>query len=143
MATARATVTRLLEREAQLGALLAALAGAAAGQGSAARVTREAGIGKTTLVRAFAERLGDRARLLWAGCDDLVTPRTLGPLHDAAAGSAGPLAVALGSETPADDVFGAMLEELAAVRPTVLVVEDAHWADDTTLDVLGYAARRL
>ena len=36
-----------------------------------------------------------------------------------------------------------MLEELGASAPTVLIVEDAHWADDATLDVLGYAARRV
>ena len=40
-------------------------------------------------------------------------------------------------------MFTALLEELAAEPPTVLVVEDVHWADDATLDVLGYAARRI
>ena len=40
-------------------------------------------------------------------------------------------------------MFGALMEELALERPTVLVIEDAHWADDATLDVLGYAARRV
>ena len=44
---------------------------------------------------------------------------------------------------PVDGVFAALLEELAEERPTVLVVEDVHWADDATLDVLGYAARRV
>ena len=40
-------------------------------------------------------------------------------------------------------MFAALLEELAAEPPRVLVVEDVHWADDATLDVLGYAARRI
>ena len=35
------------------------------------------------------------------------------------------------------------MEELAEQRPTVLLIEDAHWADDATVDVLGYAARRV
>ena len=48
-----------------------------------------------------------------------------------------------GDGQPVDGVFGALLEELAAEPPTVLVVEDVHWADDATLDVLGYAARRI
>ena len=78
-----------------------------------------------------------------AACDDLVASRTLGPLHDAAAGSGGPLAAALADEGQVDRVFAALLEELAEERPTVLVVEDVHWADDATLDVLGYAARRV
>ena len=42
-----------------------------------------------------------------------------------------------------DGVFGALLDELGASPPTVLVVDDIHWADDATLDVLGYAARRI
>ncbi len=129
---------RLLERETQLDALAGALAAAAAGHGSIALVTGEAGIGKTSLVREFASRAD--ARVLWAGCDDLATPRTLGPLHDAAAGTDGPLARALADERP---VFGALLDELELQCPTVLVVEDVHWADDATLDVLAYAARRV
>ena len=128
--------TRLLERDAPLAALLTALAEAEAGRGSIALVSGEAGIGKTSLVREFALRVEARARLLQAACDDLVTPRTLGPLHDAAAGTDGPLATALAEEGP---VFTALLDELERSAPTVLIVEDAHWADDATLDVLGYA----
>ena len=116
---------------------------AAAGRGSVVLVAGEAGIGKTSLVRAFAAEAAERARLLPAACDDLMAPRTLGPLRDAAAGSLGPLAAALADEEPVDGVFTALLEELAAEPPSVLVVEDIHWADDATLDVLGYAARRI
>ena len=131
---------RLLEREAPLGALIDALAAAEAGQGSTALVIGEPGIGKTSVVRAFAAEAATRARLLSAACDDLVTPRTLGPLHDAAAGTDGPLAQALSDD---GQVFTALMEELAEQRPTVLLIEDAHWADDATVDVLGYAARRV
>ncbi len=131
--------SRLLERDAPLRTLFGALEQAEGGRGSTALVSGEAGIGKTSLVREFAALAGARVRLLQAACDDLVTPRTLGPLHDAAIGTDGPLAQALASE---DQVFGALLEELSQT-PTVLIVEDAHWADDATLDVLGYAARRV
>src|SRR4051812_49452845 len=131
---------RLLERDAPLAALLTALDEAEGGRGSIALVSGEAGIGKTSLVREFALRVEARARLLQAACDDLVTPRTLGPLHDAAAGTAGPLATALAEQGP---VFTALLDELEEFAPTVLIVEDAHWADDATLDVLGYAGRRV
>ncbi|MDA0167872.1 LuxR C-terminal-related transcriptional regulator [Solirubrobacter taibaiensis] len=127
----------LLERDAPLGVLLGALRGAEAGRGSTALISGEAGIGKTSLVRAFVGRA--RARLLVAACDDLVTPRTLGPLWDAAP-DGGPLARALHEGR---EVFGALMEELSLERPTVLVIEDAHWADDATIDVLGYAARRV
>jgi predicted ATPase len=130
----------LLERDDTLAVLAGAVAAAAAGRGSVAIVSGEAGIGKTSLVRAFVAEATGRARLLVAACDDLMAPRTLGPLRDAA-GPAGPLAEALAGDV--DGVFGALLVELAASPPTVLVVEDIHWADDATLDVLGYAARRI
>jgi DNA-binding CsgD family transcriptional regulator/tetratricopeptide (TPR) repeat protein len=133
----------LLERDAQLEVLVGAVAEGGEGRGSTALIAGEAGIGKTSLVRALVERVGGEARILVAACDDLVASRTLGPLHDAAAGSDGPLAAALAGEGPVDRVFAAVLEELAEERPTVLVVEDVHWADDATLDVLGYAARRV
>ena len=131
----------LLERDPTLDALAQAVADAAAGRGSVALVTGEPGIGKTSLVREFAGRA--QGRVLVAACDDLMAPRTLGPLRDAALGTAGPLAAALADGQPVDGVFAAVLEELAASPPTVLVVEDIHWADDATLDVLGYAARRI
>jgi len=121
----------LLERDESLRALLGALDAAAAGRGATALISGEAGIGKTSLVRAFARAAGERARLLQAACDDLATPRTLGPLVDAL----GPL----GDE----DALTAALDRLLEVTPTVLVIEDAHWADDATLDVLGYLARRV
>ena len=129
----------LLERDAALAALRDAVREAAAGRGSVVMVTGEAGIGKTSLVRAFAETTP--GRVLTSACDDLMAPRTLGPLRDAATGTDGPLAASLSG--PVDGVFGALMEELAAEPPTVLVVEDVHWADDATLDVLGYAARRI
>jgi DNA-binding CsgD family transcriptional regulator/tetratricopeptide (TPR) repeat protein len=134
---------RLLERDAPLGVLAGAVADAAVGRGSTVLVSGEAGIGKTSLVRAFAAGAAGRARLLRGACDDLMASRTLGPLHDAAVGTNGPLATALADGGTADRVFAAVLEELAEERPSVLVVEDIHWADDATLDVLGFAARRI
>ena len=45
---------RLLERDAPLGVLAGAVTDAGAGHGSTVLVSGEAGIGKTSLVRAFA-----------------------------------------------------------------------------------------
>jgi DNA-binding CsgD family transcriptional regulator/tetratricopeptide (TPR) repeat protein len=122
-----------LERAGALAELHRAAEAASAGHGSVALVTGEAGIGKTSVVRAFTAGL--TTRVLAGACDDLLTPRPLGPLRDAAAGT--PLADALDG----DRVFDAALAELRT--PTVLVIEDLHWADDVTLDVLGYLARRI
>jgi DNA-binding CsgD family transcriptional regulator/tetratricopeptide (TPR) repeat protein len=131
----------LLEREAVLDVLLRAVAAAATGRGGAAVLTGEAGIGKTSVVRALRMSLDHGVRVLAGACDDLLSPRALGPLREAATGTAGPLAAALAGEP--DAVPGAVVAELAAWRPTVLIVEDLHWADDATLDVLGHVARRL
>src|SRR5689334_9318484 len=129
------SVRELLERDRELAVLDEALRDAQAGRGSIVLVHGEAGIGKTSLVRAFARRTVGRARLLSGACDDLVTPRTLGPLRDAVRGS-GPLAAALASGDR-DAVLSALLTDLdGGGRPTVLVLEDVHWADDATLDVL-------
>lgn len=133
----------LLEREPALDVLRAAVAEAAAGPGCAVLLTGEAGIGKTSVVRAFLAALDHRVRVLAGACDDLLAPRTLGPLRDAARGSCGPLERALAEQQPGDAVFGAIVEELTGAAPTVVVVEDVHWADDATLDVLRYLVRRL
>ena len=141
-----ATGTDLLERDAELAVLDAALRRAAAGSGSVVLISGEAGIGKTSVVRHFvrtAEReVTARGALLQGACDDLLTPRTLGPLRDAVRGRGGPLERAL-AEGDRDAILVATLTELAAARPTVLVVEDVHWADDATLDVLRYVGRRI
>jgi DNA-binding CsgD family transcriptional regulator/tetratricopeptide (TPR) repeat protein len=132
----------LLERGPVLDDLLHAVAAAGIGRGGAAIVTGEAGIGKTSVVRALRASLDHGVRVLTGACDDLLSPRALGPLREAVAGTSGPLATALAGDHP-DTVPGAAVAELAAWRPTVLIVEDLHWADDATLDVLGHVARRL
>jgi DNA-binding CsgD family transcriptional regulator len=132
----------LLERGPVLDDLLDAVVAAGTGRGGAAVVTGEAGIGKTSVVRALRAALDHGVRVLAGSCDDLLSPRALGPLREAAAGTTGPLAAALAGDQP-EAVPGAAVAELAAWRPTVLIVEDLHWADDATLDVLGHVARRL
>ena len=131
----------LLERGDELRVLDAAVVRAVGGAGSVVLLFGEAGIGKTTVMRAFLRAVSGRVRVLAGGCDDLLTPRTLGPIRDAARGTAGPLAAALAREER-ESVFGALLSELSR-GPTVLVVEDAHWADEATLDVLRYVGRRV
>jgi predicted ATPase len=65
---------KLLEREAQLGELQAALEGVGRGRGTTVLVSGEAGIGKTWLLQAFAGRVAGRARVLLGTCEDLLTP---------------------------------------------------------------------
>jgi DNA-binding CsgD family transcriptional regulator/tetratricopeptide (TPR) repeat protein len=130
----------LLERAWARSELRAAVTDAAAGRGSVVLVSGEAGIGKSSLVRELCAELAGQIRIMVGACDDLLTARALGPLRDAAAGTGGPLEAAL-LERSGDAVFDAAIVELSS--PTLLLVEDVHWADDATLDVLGYLARRV
>jgi len=134
---------RLLERQPQLARLASAVGTAATGRGRVVLVTGEAGIGKTSLVRTFLGGLGRDVRVLRGACDDLLAPRPLAPLREAARNGTGPLAQAFASSAPADAALPGIVAELAAQAPTVLVVEDLHWADDATLDVLRYLVRRI
>ncbi|MGH9251923.1 MAG: AAA family ATPase, partial [Acidimicrobiales bacterium] len=134
----------LVERDAELGVLLASLRAAASGEGSAVLIFGEAGIGKTSLIREFLRSVEGDVRVLMGTCDDLLTPRTFGPLRDAAAAVGGPLVAALSGEPDRESVYRVLLDELSrADMPTTLVVEDVHWADDATLDSLHFVARRL
>ena len=133
----------LLEREAGLAALADALDAAAAGAGRVVAVIGEPGIGKTSLVRRFLADVGDRARVLVGTCDDLSVPRPLGPFRDLANAST-ELAEALASGAPAHVIQDLLIAELEGPPPpTVLVLEDVHWADDATLDSLTVLGRRI
>ena len=104
----------------------------------------EAGIGKSSLVEALRSHLPAEGRMLVGYCDDLATPRTLGPFRDlvGSVGTEFSRAVADGSER--DRVLTALRAELTwPEHPTVLVIEDVHWADDATLDALRYLIRRI
>jgi DNA-binding CsgD family transcriptional regulator/tetratricopeptide (TPR) repeat protein len=134
----------LLERGPQLQALREAMTDASTGDGLVLLVTGEPGIGKSTLVRAFLGELAPGTRVFVGACDDLTTPRALGPLRDAVRWRGGPLADALAESGNREGVFNAVIEELSHPRDvTLLVVEDIHWADDATLDVLQYVVRRI
>ncbi|MGH8869673.1 MAG: ATP-binding protein [Actinomycetes bacterium] len=138
-------MTTLLERTGETQALVTALEDARQGRGRAVLVCGEAGIGKTTLVRTYLAMARDLAHVLTGACDDLMTPRALGPLRDMglAAGQDGPLALA-SATGDREAVLAALLHEMEeATHPTLLLVEDVHWADDATLDVLRLLARRL
>lgn len=98
----------LLERQAELQTLGAAVESAVTGRGSVVLVLGEAGIGKTSLVHAFLAAAAGRARVLAGACEDLLTPRALGPLRDAARSARdGPLAAALAPRADPDLVFAA------------------------------------
>lgn len=112
------------------------------GDGKIALIRGEPGIGKTSVVRALTSAAGREAHVLWGSCDDLLTPRPLGPFLDMALHEP-QLAEALhgGSQS---HILEALLDLLTrSIRPTVAVVEDIQWADGATLDLLTALARRI
>jgi DNA-binding CsgD family transcriptional regulator/tetratricopeptide (TPR) repeat protein len=131
----------LLERKQCLTELTDWLRRAIEGAGCIALLGAEAGIGKTALLQEFAKApLG--ARVLWGGCDALFAPRPLGPLYDIARQTQGELLAAIYSNANREAIFAAALNELERTQ-TLVVFEDMHWADEATLDLLKYLARRI
>ena len=134
----------VLERESVLLTLDECLHQAARGLGRTVLVSGEAGIGKTTLVECFLEQHQSSVRPLWGSCEALFTPRPLGPLYDIARHATVPLRTLLDGETNRATLFAAVLDELApGPLPTIVVIEDIHWADEATLDLITFLARRI
>ena len=134
----------ILERDAELSALAHAAREAADGHGSVVLVMGEAGIGKSSLVEALRSHLPAEGRMLVGYCDDLATPRTLGPFRDLVGSVGTELSRAVTDGSERDRVLTALGTELTwPDHPTVLVIEDVHWADDATLDALRYLIRRI
>jgi DNA-binding CsgD family transcriptional regulator/tetratricopeptide (TPR) repeat protein len=137
----------LVERTEELGVVDAFLDRAADGEGGALLLFGDAGVGKTTLVRQACGHAGANALVLTGACLPLVTLTVpFLALRSAVRGADGAidvsrLGVMASAETSAVPVaFDAWLEELCSERLVVLVVEDLHWSDQSTLDVLMYVA---
>jgi DNA-binding CsgD family transcriptional regulator len=137
------TPDELLERASELEALQHAFHGVrTTRRGRLVVVEGEAGVGKTALVRRFCDAQGTAARVLSGSCDGLFTPRPLGPLIDVADTTGGALAEVVAAGAFPHQAAAALLDELGTRVPTVLVLEDLHWADEASLDVLRLVARR-
>ena len=162
--------TDLLEREAELEQIGAALRGAAAGSGAVVIVEGAAGIGKSSLLGAAAELAeAGRMTVLSARGAPLEREFALGvviqllapsiePLTDSerdrafagAAGLARPLFEQVPDRAAADDRLFArfhglhwLCARLAEERPLALLVDDAHWADEDSLRFLAYLEARI
>src|SRR5580692_553674 len=133
----------LLEREAQLASLGEYAGEARHGDGRMVLVAGEAGVGKTALVEQVQRNL-PAASWYWGACDGLFTPRPLGPLFDIAAKLGGELLELCRADAPREDLFGALLRQVSEPGELrVLVVEDIHWADEATIDLLRFLGRRI
>ncbi|HKG25750.1 MAG TPA: AAA family ATPase, partial [Thermomicrobiales bacterium] len=134
----------LLERRPFVESLRGFLADAAAGEGRMVFVSGEAGIGKTSLIRCFCEEVGASARVAVASFDALSTPGPLGPLIHIAPALGLPVDAMLQSGTTREHLYQQILTALqGANEPTILVGEDAHWADEASLNLLRFLGRRV
>jgi DNA-binding CsgD family transcriptional regulator/tetratricopeptide (TPR) repeat protein len=126
----------LLERDVEFDVLSGALAAALEGSGSGVAISGGPGAGKSVLVEAACATVPG-LRVLRGCCDPLTTPRPLGPFRDLLAGLG-----SLDGQAPLADLCESIF---AAVRsePTVLVVEDLHWVDAASAEVLRFLLRRI
>jgi len=171
--TRRVSAPQLVDRAEERALLAAAWVEAVAGTPRTVLVTGEAGIGKTRLLDTLAEDLTRTdALVLRANCVPLASHSTAyAPLrmvvsdlasevgHDAVrrmAGGPGVLARLLpdlpeqGQPAGPDgwvddlaDVMARLLHAASAQRPVAVLVDDLHWADPASRDVVGYVARML
>ena len=132
----------LLERAHLLEALADLHDEALGGSGRLVLVHGEAGVGKSALVREWTSSASSRAHVLWGACDPLSSPRPLGPLVDVAPHLNAHVGDLLRS-SERDGLFEAALAALEDAGPAVLVIEDLHWADMSTLDLVRFLARRI
>lgn len=120
----------MVERDDLVARIAAAHAAARAGHGSIVAVSGEAGAGKTSLVRAaFPGRTA-----AWGFCEPLSTPRPLGPFRDISR-------IIWGGR--ADHDLRETLLDWMGGEPIPLVVEDAHWIDDASAELLRFLGRRI
>jgi DNA-binding CsgD family transcriptional regulator/tetratricopeptide (TPR) repeat protein len=131
-------------REELVQQMLKAAQGRPAHGGLCLLVSGEAGVGKTTLVQHFIDSLDPPMPVLWGACEGLATPRPLGPLLDMAASLPESVSRCLRSGRDQLQVYDAMLAYLNNGPRTYLVwIEDLHWIDHATLDLLRFLGRRL
>jgi DNA-binding CsgD family transcriptional regulator len=130
----------LLERDEQLRRLSGAFADAGNGRGRIVAIAGEAGAGKTALTERFVADLAGGARVFWGACENLSTPEVLLPLRDIARASGEAF------DLTADHIhaFESLLRLLSrGAAPALLIIEDVHWADTATLDLIRYLGRRI
>ena len=149
--------TSLVGRERELAALRERLDAARGGRGGLVLIGGEAGIGKTALAEALCREATELGALVLAGhCYDLAEAPPYGPWaelflrHYPEGGTPLPPAAsaahaAARAESQAE-LFQHVLDSfaaLAAARPLVLLLDDLHWADDASVDLLRFVARSL
>jgi DNA-binding winged helix-turn-helix (wHTH) protein/tetratricopeptide (TPR) repeat protein len=137
--------SRLLERSAEIESLQRLFRSIAAeGEGRVALIHGEAGIGKSSLLTAFLEAQESVTSCFTGFCDAVMTPRPLGPLQDIARAAGPPLAKLITAGGDREAILIGLIDFVrSSSAPPVLAIEDLHWGDEATLDLLISLVRRL
>jgi predicted ATPase len=134
----------LLERQNSIDLLSQLVTDVSADKGKTVLLSGEAGIGKTSLIKYFTNDLNSDTEVLWGACDALFTPRPLGPLYDIAYQIKSNLIKMLENEEKRVSIFSAFLNYLENTSHLkIIVIEDIHWADEATLDLIKFLSRRI
>jgi class 3 adenylate cyclase/DNA-binding CsgD family transcriptional regulator len=130
---------QLIERGDFLASLQSLLGEALGGSGRLVLLGGEAGVGKSALAAALTAAAAGRV-VRRGCCDNVTTAEALGPLVDALPELAGVLE---GEAGVSRFRLFQHVRELLSQAPMLLVLEDVHWADEATLEVLRFVGRRL
>src|SRR5262245_8907909 len=163
--------TEMISRATEIARLRDLFGAAGRGSGSVALITGEGGVGKSRLVAELAaETLAGGGHVLLGRChpstqilpfgpwvdafrlSGVIRPATLGdmePVWRAELARLFPEAAEPGlpasSENPLRlfEAVGRLMQQVARARPTVLVLEDCHWADEMTWSLIAFVAWRI
>ncbi len=148
---------RFIDRDAELFGLLELARQAATGRGAVAIVSGEAGIGKTRFLTEFRKSLPRGVASFGAACLEFA-PAPLGPIQTILGAIEAASRAKLGSvalfedPAPPDRALGKLvlfqrvadvLRRACAERPIVIVIDDLHWADTATLEIVQFLAVEL
>ena len=134
----------LLEREKYLNDLTEHYHQMESGSGHSIFLMGEAGIGKTSLVNHFVKKVESKSLIYTGACDSFFTPRPLGPLFDIAEQFDQDCIDLLRNEKDRSIIFSTLIRKLStSTKPVILLFEDIHWADEATLDLIKFLARRI
>jgi DNA-binding CsgD family transcriptional regulator len=134
----------LIERELFLASLQKSFQRADHEEGHCIYISGEAGIGKTSLVKAFCSTVKNRCKIYKGTCDALFAPRPLAPLYD--------ILLQIRKKPPEQShatedrtaLFTEIFHHLKNENEISLIVfEDIHWADEATLDFIKFLSRRI
>jgi DNA-binding CsgD family transcriptional regulator len=156
--SARTPAAPLVGREREQSVLRERFVGACAGHGGLVLIGGEAGIGKSALAEALCHEATKASALVlvgrcydltetppygpWADCFGRYQPTDTMPPRPAAFSLRGGVGEVASQSALFQDVQD-FLSALAASQPVVLFLDDLHWADLASLDLLRFLARSL